>query len=404
MRFERRTLTLVLAVCLCPPVASAQTVLTLPDALARAREHAPEIVGARLAVAEARARVTGAVVRPSNPELDVSVGNRDTPTGRSTDLQVGATQALEAPGRRAARLAGATAQVDQSLASAEDVAREVLREVATTFFQAVYATERVRLLRTAEDLANTVLQAADRRYRAGDIPVLDFNLARASLARARSDREAGEAELAAALGTLRRLLLLDSAVAVQGTFAVGEAPDPGPLFASAQQRPELRRLEAAVREAEADAQLGRTLGRPDYGVGLRYEQEGDDRILLGGLTVSLPVFSKGQELRATGAARAARLRAELEAAKSRVRIDLEVALDTHKRRMAAARALSSDALPELDENEALAARSFEVGQIGLSDVLVIRREILETRSAYLSALLEAALARVAVDHAAAVLR
>jgi cobalt-zinc-cadmium efflux system outer membrane protein len=379
--------------------------MTLADALARARDHAPEIISARLAVAEARARVTGAALRlPSNPELDVSVGNRDTPTGRSTDLQVGATQPLEPPGRRAARIAGATAQVDQSLASAEDISREVLRDVAITFFRAVYATERLRLLKTGEELATTILDAADRRYRAGDIPVLDLNIARSSLARARSEREGGEAELAASLGTLRRLLLLDGAVAVQGSLAVTEAPDAGPLFASAQQRPELRRLEAAVREAEADVRLGRSFGRPDYGVGLQYEREGDDRILLGGLTISLPFFSKGQELRAAGTARAARLRAELEAARARIRIDLEAALDTHTRRVAAARALGTDALPGLDENEALTARSFEVGQIGVTDVLLIRREILDTRSAHLSALLEAALARVAVDDAAAVLR
>ena len=35
--------------------------------------------------------------------------------------------------------------------------------------------------------------------------------------------------------------------------------------------------------------------------------------------------------------------------------------------------------PGLDENDALTTRSFDVGQIGLPDVLLIRREILETR-------------------------
>ena len=66
--------------------------------------------------------------------------------------------------------------------------------------------------------------------------------------------------------------------------------------------------------------------------------------------------------------------------------------------------LEAEALPGLDENDALTTRSFDVGQIGLPDVLLIRREMLDTRSQYLSALLEAALARVAVDAAAAVLR
>ena len=66
--------------------------------------------------------------------------------------------------------------------------------------------------------------------------------------------------------------------------------------------------------------------------------------------------------------------------------------------------LETEALPGLDENDALTTRSFDVGQIGLPDVLLIRREMLDTRFQYLSALLEAALARVDVDAAAAVLR
>ena len=405
MRVRRTALALAGIVFLCPHVAGAQSVLTLADVLARARDQAPQIVSARLAVAEARGRLAGASLRlPSNPDVDVSVGNRDARDGRSTDLQIGAAQSLEPPARRTARVAGATAQVDQATALADETIRDVLREASVSFYQAVYGAERIRLLTSTEELADRVFQSADRRYRAGDIPVLDVNVARSSLGRARAARRAGEAELEAALGALRSVLRLDGPISVQGTLAVADPAPAAMLLESAQQRPELRRLEAAVREAEADVSLGRSLGRPEYGVGVRYEREGDDRIVLGGITIALPLFSKGQELRAVGTARAARLRSELEAARAQTRIQLQTALEVQARRAAAARALETDALPGLDENEALTARSFDVGQIGLADVLLIRREILETRSEYLSALLEAALARVAVDDAAAVLR
>jgi hypothetical protein len=66
--------------------------------------------------------------------------------------------------------------------------------------------------------------------------------------------------------------------------------------------------------------------------------------------------------------------------------------------------LENEAIPVLDENETLTARSFEVGQIGLPELLLIRREILETRSQYLTALMEAALARIDLDASAAILR
>jgi outer membrane protein TolC len=61
-------------------------------------------------------------------------------------------------------------------------------------------------------------------------------------------------------------------------------------------------------------------------------------------------------------------------------------------------------IPGLDENEQLTTRSFDVGQIGLPDLLLIRREILETRLQYLDALLEAALARTDLDASSGILR
>ena len=67
------------------------------------------------------------------------------------------------------------------------------------------------------------------------------------------------------------------------------------------------------------------MARPEYGLGVRYQREEGSRIILGGVTVTLPVFSKGQELLAVGSARASRLRTELEAARARIHIEVETA-------------------------------------------------------------------------------
>ena len=99
---------------------------------------------------------------------------------------------------------------------------------------------------------------------------------------------------------------------------------------AASQRPELRALEAGVQEAEADVRLGGTYSKPDYGFGVRYSREEGDQIVLGGVTVTLPVFSRGQELRAVGAARAARLRAELDASRARVRLEVRSAFEAYQ--------------------------------------------------------------------------
>jgi cobalt-zinc-cadmium efflux system outer membrane protein len=404
MRVACAALALSGVVSLCPSDARGQRVLTLADVLRTARERAPEIISARLALDEAQGRLMGASVRfASNPDLDVSVGPRRGDT-RSTDVELGVTQMLEPPGRRAARIAGATAQLDRGKAAVELRTLEVLRDAATAFYRALFAAERVRLLTASEDIARAIFQAADRRYRAGDIAILDVNLSRAALARVRAAREAAAADRESVLGALRGVLGIEGAVDVTGSLTMDAPPDAAALVDAVDRRPEILTLRAGIREAEADVLLAKTLTKPDYGVGVRYQREGPDTVVLGGLTVTLPVLSKGRDGTAVATARAVRLRAELDAARLRARIELTTALAIYQRRLTAVHVMESEALPGLDENDVLTTRSFDVGQIGLADVLLIRRETLDIRTEYLTARLEAALARVTVDAAAAVWR
>lgn len=406
MRIGRCAAAVCAAVSLQVGVASAQSrTMTLSEVLSRAREQAPQVVSARLAVEETRGRLSGASVRlHANPELEASLGSRDGPDSRFTDFEVGVGQSFEPRARRSARLSAARAAVAQSVANADETTREVLRLAARAYFRVLHAQERIRLVRAAQELAANVHAMADRRFKAGDIAVIDVNIARSSLARVRADREAAEAARAVAVGDLRQVLRLEDDIRVDGELTAGTTPDLTMLLQAAEQRPELLALEAGIQEAEADVRLGRTFGRPEYGVGVRYAREEGDQIFLGGVTVTLPVFSKGQELQAVGSARAARLRAELDAARMRVALEVRSAFEAHSRLAAAAHVLEAEAIPGLDENEALTTRSYDVGQIGLAELLLIRREILETRFHYLEALLEAALARIDLDASAGVLR
>jgi cobalt-zinc-cadmium efflux system outer membrane protein len=406
MRIGSRAVAVCAAVCLQTGTGGAQSrALTLADVLARAREQAPQIVSARLALEEARGRLLGASLRfQANPEIDVGLGNRRGPGSRFTDFEIGLGQTFEPRSRRSARIAGADAAIAQSSAGVDEMTRLVLRSAGASYYRVLHANERIRLLSSTQELAAGVYSVADRRYRAGDIAILDVNIARASLARVRAEREGAEASKTVALGELTQLLRLEEDIAVAGELGRPSEADLTVALQAASQRPELRALEAAVQEAEAEARLGRTFSKPDYGFGVRYSREEGDQIVLGGMTLTLPVFSKGQELRAVGTARAARLRAELDAARSRVQMEVRSAFAAYSRRLAAVRVLETEAIPGLDENETLTARSFEVGQLGLPELLLIRREILDTRSQYLDALLEAALARIDLDASAAILR
>jgi cobalt-zinc-cadmium efflux system outer membrane protein len=404
MRVAWRTLALVAAFAASASTAWAQVPLTLSEALSRARERAPQIVSARLAIDEARARLAGASHRQSNPELDLAVGNRQGNGERSTDLDVGVAQAFEPGRRRSSREAMAKASIAQSTASLEDVTRATLLETATLFLRALQLSERVRLLDRSLELADNVLQIADRRFRAGDVAILDVNIARAAAARIRAERHGVVAERAITIGELKELLQLQDDIMPQGEMPAVGSVDPSLIADATSRRSETRVLEAAIQEAQAQEQFGRSFGRVEYGFGARYEREERNNIVLGGLTLTLPMFSRGQEPIASGLARAARLRAELDATRIRIGIEVRAALAAYQSRVEAVQLLEREALPGLDESVTLATRSFEVGQIGLAELLLIRREIIDTRFQYLDALLEAAIARVELDARAGVLR
>jgi len=406
-RFVAATLG-VACLFVCPLMLRGEDLgLSLDDVLARARERAPVILAARRQIDEARGRLVGAsVLLRDNPVVQGAAGPRRREHDTSTDLDVGISQTFELGGRRAARIDGATAGVDVQAARGDDAARRLLRDVSAAFFRAVAADERVRLARTAEGFLGDLQQVAARRYRSGDIPVLDLNLALTAMARARSDRRAAEADVVATRGALQVLLggEVDEPLRLRGALHGRRRYDLDALLARAPERADLRELAAEVGEAEAEVRLGTGAAWPDLGVGVRYGREEGADIALGALSVTLPLFAHGQEQRATGAARASRLRFELDAQRRVVRAQVRTAFDIYQHQVAAAEELEREVLPRLDENEALSRRSYEAGQLSLPELLIIRRETLDTRRVHQDRLLDAVLAGVELEAAAGVLQ
>jgi outer membrane protein, heavy metal efflux system len=386
---------------------SQMNVLTLNQALNRARLKAPALLSARARIEEARGHLKGASIGlQSNPAVEGTVGPRLSDQGRTTDGDISVTQDFEAIGRRSARIAGAQTGVTREIAASRETGRGLLRDVAVAFIRALAANEKLKVLTTAEQVASGFLETAERRYQAGDIPILEVNLAKNGAARARAELRSGRAELVVGLGELRVLLGMppEEEFAVSGDLTSPKQYKLAALVSTAEDRPDIRVLESELQGAQADVRLGNTFKSPDFGVIARYQRDQGDNIVQGGVRVSLPVFSRGQELTATGNARAARIRGELEAIKTAIRNEIKTAFDAYTYRAEALQELERLALPSLLENETLARRSYEEGEIGLAELLLIRREILETRLAYVTTLLDAALAGVDLEFKSGVLR
>jgi cobalt-zinc-cadmium efflux system outer membrane protein len=236
----------------------------------------------------------------------------------------------------------------------------------------------------------------ERRFQAGDVPILDVNLARNSAARTRAEIRSAQAAYASALGDLRILLGVthDEPLDIAGDLRDRRRFEISALMAKAGDRPDLRAIAAERSEAQADVRLGQGFRWPTIAPAFSFKRDQGDSIVQGGLSLTLPLFNRGQELQAVGQARSRRLERELEATKRVVSVEVQTAFDVYQLQVEGVEELERDALPSLEENETLSRRSFEEGEIGLAELLLIRREGFDLRSIYTERLLDAAVAGI----------
>ena len=386
---------------------TAAAPLTLDAALALARERAPQLGHAAARIDAARGHLHGvSALLPENPVLDIGAGRRlADDDGDSFALEAAVLQPFELHGGRGARIDAARAALEQESATREDSLRHVLREAASAFFAALYAEKRVVFARSAEEVAAELARATERRFRADDVPVLDWNVSRAALARAISERLDAEALYQDKAGTLKILLGLPAEAPLALDGELGSRCDAGTAEpGQVPERPYLQALEAGLRAAEAGKRAARGEIWPELAVGASYERDDHDDVALGLLEISPPLFQRGQGERAATEAQARRLRLELDAARRAVEIELRSAREVCALRAAAAEELERNALPLLDDNELLARRSYETGEIGLAELLEVRRQGLDIRREHLARRLDAALAGIELAAQAGVLR
>lgn len=378
--------------------------MTLGQALARARERSSALATAR--VNEARGEWVGAsAFLRSNPEVSAAAGARLTPTSTGPEVEVSLQQRFELGGRRAARLASAQAEILRAGEAGEDFQRLFLREVAVAFLRVLQANERVRLAGASRDVAAELAHSAERRFKAGDLPVLDHKSAVVAHARSTADHCAAVAARATAIGELRGLLALPSGEPINpiGSLDPSAPPALAQLLATADARADLEALRAAIEQADAEARLGAAGAWPEVGLGAQYKREGQDNVVLGLASFTLPIFDRGRGLEATARARAVRLRLELDAAQRAVAAQIEAAFDAARSQAEAADALRK-VVPTLDESDALALKAFTAGEISIRDLLLLRRQVLETRLAFADQLFAASAAAIELQAQAGVLR
>jgi outer membrane protein, heavy metal efflux system len=416
MRFPILALAFVLVAFTVP--AGAQTAagagpLTLAEALRLAEAGSPAVRAreAQLAAAEGSRREAASFLF-NNPELSVEWTRRRSagPDGNTREWGVGIAQPLEIGGQQARRREAASASLDALRAEIEEARRQARADAAQRFHAVLAAQRRVQVEQRSVELFDNTAQAVAKRRSAGEDTRLDANVALIEAERARNALAVAQEHLLDAKAELATALQLPpSAVPeVAGDIAV---PTGAPLaygldqlLALARSLPKQRAL--AAREDAARARVGveRASRYPDMTVGLNVGREGPadgrERVTTLSLSVPLPLFKRNDA--AIGQALSEATQAEIERASATRDGLAEVRrlwsrLDSQRQRVAR---LQRAMIAASTDNQQLAAKSLQAGQIGLLDQLLVNRQALDAGRDLNDALAEFHTTRIELENAA----
>jgi len=398
--FRKRLIGFLLGAALWTTSASAQEQhrpileVTYGQALALARGQAPTLAAARARAREAESRVEAASVWRFNPQISSSAGPRFGSGDATVDWSVGAQQRIEIGGQRGDRENAARAGALASRRRSEDTVRLLLRDVSLAFVSALYWQRRVALAEENLRIAEAVERVATRRHEVGNAGGLEKAVAELSVVTAQGEEDRAWASLTQATGRLKASLGIDAATLLVPRGDLRRLGMPEERSADISDRPDLRALRADIRQAESEAELGRAHRVPSLALGAGYSREESADIAQGTLTIELPVFDHGQGTTAVAEARRDRVRAELEAARAAATVEANTAEAIVRRLSAAARRFEEGGQATLERAERGATASYAAGAIPLTELLALRRELMQARLDYADLLLESAMARV----------
>ncbi|AKU96252.1 Heavy metal RND efflux outer membrane protein, CzcC family [Labilithrix luteola] len=368
------------------------TVATLAGA------HGPNVVVAERRLEEAKAARTGAgVLAPTNPELSVYAGPRWQTRSPDVDYFIGVAWPFDVSGAPSRRIDVADDRA--RLAQSEtDAARQLaIADALDLWASARGAEERVQLENARLALDRSVLRSAEVRRNAGTTGDGEVALARALEAQGKARVATAEHAATAFAARLRvRVgLVHDEHVTVGGSLLPDEPRPLEALLRSLKTQPVVLRSLAAARLAATDASLQRRAGWPvprvTAGVG-----NDPETYLHVGVDLPLPVYQRNQTNAAVAAARRGTAETEYQNALALGEAELRATYAEYEGAREAFITLDN-ASAAVDDAEHLAMRSYELGQTGLTELALARREAAAARSARLDAAIALAKARIALD-------
>jgi len=372
------------ALALAPPTVSAPSPATdaglaspaLASAIREVWDRNPAVQAAEARVAASQSMAQAAARPLYNPELELSSSNADVNT-----RSIGLAQQIDWSGKRRARAAAADAETRAVEAERDGVRLQVALDWLRGAAALQVAQDQVALGAQRVDLLSQFSTLAQKRFREGDIPSLERDLADLAAQEARAQ----QAELVADEAKARQTLTAVGG-AVSQVPALPVAPpaaSDAPFVASfVETLPEVRRAQAESEVAQARITVAERDRRADPTVSLTTGRVTDgplnDRLV--GVTVRIPLFVRNSYRAETTAARANADAADATWRDSRLRATAqwEQARTSYRALRDAWLAWQGSHAARAGDRAALLQKLWEAGELSTADYLVQLKQSLDT--------------------------
>lgn len=362
-----------------PASASAESrpALTLSQALQRAMAANPRlaVAGREIGAAKGKRQQAGALPNPElSFDLDNALGSGDYRGLRSAETTLQLSQLVELGGKRAARIAAGSAEVDSARWQRAALRLEILSETASAFYTALSAQRRTQIYDAQIASLQRLTPLLQRRIDAGASSPAEISRTQVAADLVRAERERTRTALAIArreLATLMGSLSPDFPPVAGDLNRVGRPPAFATLLQAVERNPQLIRWTAVRAQRDAELLAARLKPIPDLrlAAGWRhYRDTGDNAVRLG-VSIPLPVWDQNlgniQEAREN----LAKTEAERAASKAALILVLGRAYDTLAGALREIEILRSSAIPNARQAITAIEDGYSQGRFSLLEVL-----------------------------------
>lgn len=402
---------LALGLCDMHAVAWSAEPLSLEQAWQRAEQASPKLRAARAELIAAEGRRSDAQAWLwNNPEVSAELRSRRITepgvSGTRTEGGLGIAQTFEIAGQQRLRRTAAEQNLSALQASIADARRQVRAEVEQRFVHVLSLQLRIETETQGLRLIEEAAAMVQKRVKAGQDSKLDGNLANIEAQRARNELAGLREQLVESRAQLSESLQLapETLPEVVGSLSSSRSYTLEGLLKNIAQHPALHALAQREHLARSQLALERTSVYPDVTVGLSLERErgldGRDNITALSASIPLPLFRKN----ATGIGQANAALNQVQIERQTTLRDVQAQVRTFWTQVQSLSArvanIESSILPSLEENQRLSMKALRAGEIGLPQLLLVNRQVVDGRRDLLDAQTALRLTKASLEAAA----